>query len=127
MGAQLKRFYVGFSTRNYEERGGSFDVYNVECVEQDLLNAIFTENGQRVMMPDYGTRIPLMTFEPGDQQTIDIILMDLTNVFDHEPRVKLLNLDIVPSLERNAIVAVAKVHYLEFNVVKDLYLTINSN
>lgn len=126
MGAQLKKFYVGFSTRNYEEKGGSFEVYNVACVEQDLINAIFTEHGQRVMMPNYGTRIPLLTFEPGDQQTIDVIIMDLTTVFEQEPRVRLLNLDVVPALERNAIVAVAKLNYLEFNVTKDLFIEVNS-
>lgn len=126
MATQLKKFYTGFNTRDYEERGGSFDVYNVACVEQDILNAIFTERGQRVMMPDYGTRIPLMTFEPGDQQSIDIITIDLTTVFEQEPRVSLLNLDVIPAVEKNAIVAVAKVLYKEFQVTKDLYLTINS-
>lgn len=125
MATELKKFYNGFSTRNYEDKGGSFDVYNIACIEADLLNAIFTERGQRVMMPNYGTRIPLMTFEPGDQNTIDIITMDLTEVFNNEPRVKLVSLDVVPATEQNALVAVAKLNYLEFLVVKDLYLTIN--
>ena len=126
MTTQLKKFYVGFASRNYEEQGGNFDVYNVACVEQDLINAIFTERGQRVMMPNYGTRIPLLTFEPGDIQIIDIITMDLTEVFANEPRVKLLNLDVIPALEKNALVAVAKLNYLEFNVTKDLMIEVHS-
>lgn len=126
MATQLKKFYVGFNTRNYEEGGGTFDSYNVECVEQDLLNAIFTIRGERVMMPNYGTRIPLMTFEPGDQQTIDIIEQDLETVFKQEPRVRVVNLDILPAPERNALIAIAKLEYLEFNVTKDLMITVNS-
>lgn len=126
MNTRLKKFYVGFSTRNYEERGGTFTIYNVECVEQDLINAIFTERGQRVMMPNYGTRIPLLAFEPGDQQTIDIITLDLTEVFKNDPRVNLLNLDVIPALDSNAIVAVAKLEYIEFNVTKDLNITVES-
>lgn len=126
MVTQLKKFYVGFSTKNYEEIGGGFDVYNVECVEQDLLNAIFTVKGERLMMPEYGTRIPLMTFEPGDQYSIDIIRSDLETVFEQDPRVELLNLDVIPSLEQNALVVSAKLNYIEFNVTKDLFLTINS-
>jgi phage baseplate assembly protein W len=126
MAAQFKKFYVGFSTRNYEEQGGSFDTYNVGCIEQDLINAIFTERGQRVMMPNYGTRIPLLVFEPGDQQTIDVIIMDLTEVFDNEPRVKLLNLDVIPVVDQNALVAVAKVQYLEFNVTQNLSIEVHS-
>ena len=126
MGNQLAKFYVGFNTRDYEDQGGTFDVYNIAVIERDLTNAIFTERGQRLMMPNYGTRIPLMTFEPGDQQSMDIIIVDLTDVFNKEPRVKLINLDIVPMVEQNALVAVAKLEYLEFNVTKDLCLTINS-
>jgi phage baseplate assembly protein W len=126
MANELVKFYVGFNTRDYEDQGGTFEVYNVAVIERDLMNAIFTERGQRLMMPNYGTRIPLMTFEPGDQQTMDIITMDLKEVFDHEPRVKLINLDIIPAVEKNALVAVAKVMYLEFNVTKDLYIEVNS-
>lgn len=124
MATQLKKFYVGFNTRNYEEKGGGFTSYNVECVEQDILNAIFTIRGERVMMPNYGTRIPLMTFEPGDQQTIDIIEQDLETVFKQEPRVRVVNLDILPAPERNALIAIAKLEYLEFNVTKDLYIEV---
>lgn len=126
MATQLRKFYVGFRTRNYEEKGGSFDAYNLECVEQDILNAIFTVRGERLMMPNYGTRIPLMTFEPGDAQTIGIIKQDLRTVFDQEPRVEVLNLDVVPATEKNALVVVAKLNYKEFNVTKDLMIEINS-
>lgn len=124
MATQLKKFYVGFNTRNYEEGGGTFDSYNVECVEQDILNAIFTVRGERVMMPNYGTRIPLMVFEPGDQQTIDIIEQDLDTVFSQEPRVRVVNLDVVPATEKNALVVIVKLEYLEFNVTKDLYIEV---
>ena len=126
MATQLKKYYIGFNTKNYEEQGGSFDAYNVACVEQDLLNAIFTARGERLMMPNYGTRIPLMAFEPGDQQSIDIITMDLNDVFSKEPRISVLNIDVVPALEKNALIVVAKVTYLEFNVTKDLYIEVNS-
>lgn len=124
--AQLKKFYKGFSTRNYEDRGGPLDIYNIACIEEDLMNAIFTIKGERLMMPLRGTRIPLMTFEPGDQETIDIIVEDLTAVFNEEPRVKVLNLDVIPAADRNALIAVAKLQYLEFNVTKDLLIEINS-
>lgn len=126
MTTQLKKFYFGFNTKSYEDSGGGFDSYNVECVERDILNAIFTVKGERVMMPDYGTRIPLMTFEPGDQASIDVIMEDLEDVFSKEPRVQVLNLDVIPATEKNALVVVAKLNYIEFSVTKDLFLTINS-
>ena len=124
MAVKLKKFYKGFSTRGYEENGGSFSVYNVQCVEEDLMNAIFTEVGQRKMI-DFGTRIPLMTFEPGDQASIDVITQDLMKVFNNDPRVQVLNLDVIPATEKNALIAVAKLNYLEFLVTKDLMIEIN--
>lgn len=123
---QIKKFYKGFRTRNYEEKGGEFAIYNVECVEEDLLNEIFTVRGERLYMPTYGTRIPLMVFEMLDAETMDIVREDITTVMEHDPRVKLEDLYVNALPDKNALLAVAKVTYLEFNVTKDLYIEINS-
>ena len=122
----ITKFYKGFSTRNYEMSGGSFDIYNVKCVEEDLLNEIFTIKGDRLYMPFFGTRIPLLVFEPNDAETMDIIREDLTTVFNHDPRVKLQDLSIVQMPDKYAILAVAKITFLEFNVTQDLRIEINS-
>lgn len=125
--ANIKKFYKGFSTRNYEENGGVFEIYNVKCVEEDLLNEIFTVKGDRLKMPNsFGTRIPIMEFELNDTDTEDVIREDLTAVFDRDPRVEVLNLDIIRVPERNIIIASAKLRYIEFNVTKDLAITISS-
>lgn len=123
---QVKKFYKGFSTRNYEENGGSFDVFNVDCVEEDLLNEIFTIRGERLNMPNFGTRIPLLTFEPNDVETKDIIRTDLETVFGRDPRVQLLALDVIQLQDRNAMVAIAKLNYKEFEVTKDLLIEVSS-
>ena len=121
-----KIYYRGFSTRNYEDSGKLFSVYNLECVEEDLLNEIFTVRGDRVNMPEFGTRIPLLVFELNDKVTMDVIREDLTTVFNNDPRVDVLSLAIIPSPEEYALVAVAKLFYKEFNVTKDLRITITS-
>lgn len=122
----ITRFYKGFSTRNYHDKGGPFEVYNVACVEEDLLNEIFTVKGERLHMPEFGTRIPLMVFELNDPEAANIIREDLTEVFKHEPRVTLLNLDILPATDANALVAIAKLNYLEFAVTRDLRIVVHS-
>jgi phage baseplate assembly protein W len=122
----IQKFYKGFSTRNYEENGGSFALYNVECVQEDLMNAIFTERGSRLYMPTYGTRIPTLTFEPNDAATMDVIREDITTVMDNDPRVILQDLVIEQIPDSYALIAVAKITYVEFNVTSDLYITINS-
>jgi phage baseplate assembly protein W len=122
----IKRFYKGFNTRDYENSGGNFEIYNVKCVEADLLNEIFTVKGDRLMMPDFGTRIPLMVFEINDVYSQDIIREDLIQVFKNDPRVSLVELDIIALEETNVLVAIAKINYIEFNVTSDLRITINS-
>jgi len=124
--AIITRFYKGFSTRNYEEQGGTFDLYNVKCIEEDLMNEIFTTRGERLYMPTYGTRIPILIFEPNDASSMDVIREDLTTVFDNDPRVVLEDLAIEQVQDSYAIIAVAKLTYLSFNVTSDLYIEIAS-
>jgi len=124
--AIITKFYKGFSTRNYEEQGGSFDIYNVKCIEEDLLNEIYTTRGERLYMPTYGTRIPILVFEPNDASSMDVIREDLTKVFDNDPRVILEDLAIEQVPDRYMIIAVAKLTFIAFNVTSDLYIEINS-
>src|SRR5882672_7267678 len=114
----IKKFYKGFSTRHYHENGGDLGIYNVECVTEDLLNHIFTIRGERVHMPAWGTRIPEMVFEINDTNAQAVIDADLRTVFNQDPRVELLGLDVLPAEDINALVAIAKLRYLEFNVTK---------
>lgn len=112
--AENKIQYKGFSTEKWlTDR--HFSMSNIETVEKDILNHIFTEKGSRVMMPEFGTRIPLMAFEPLDPKTIDIIRSDLMEVFDYDPRVKLIDLKIFPLSSNNALIAKADLLYVEFN------------
>lgn len=122
----IRKFYKGFCTRNYEQTGKRFAVYDVACIQEDLMNEIFTIRGERVHMPAYGTRVPLLTFEPNDQETSDILKEDVTTVIKHDPRVELLNIDIIQAVDKQALVCIAKVRYKEFDVVQDLYIEVNS-
>ena len=124
--AFVRKFYKGFMTRNYEEKGGSFDVYNVECIQEDLMNEIFTEKGTRLYMPTYGTRIPILTFEPNDAATMDVIREDIVEVISHDPRVILQDIAVEQIPDSYAMIAVVKITYIEFNVTSDLYIEINS-
>jgi len=110
-----KKIYRGFSTANWKSRG-TFGLSNIELVKQDLLNHIYTIKGERVMMPNFGTRIPTLTFEPNDEITKSIIREDLNEVFNYDPRVSLVSLNILTLPDNNAIIALADLLYIEFNV-----------
>jgi phage baseplate assembly protein W len=107
--------YKGFSTVDWGNRR-TFKLTNLELVKRDLLNHIFTLKGERLYMPNFGTRIPLLAFEPNDEQTRAIVETDLREVFNYDPRVKLLDLAVTSLPNNNAILALADLLYVEFQV-----------
>lgn len=109
--------YRGFSTTSK-----NFSLVGRDLINRDLLNHIHTVKGERVMMPDFGTRIPLMVFEPLDQATLDIIEQDLKDVVAYDPRVELIDLAVTALPDNNAIVALIDLRYIELGEVDTLRL-----
>ena len=110
-----RAIYRGFSTFDWKTRR-TFELNNIELVKRDILTHIFTEKGERVMMPNFGTRIPTLAFEPNDEHSRRIVEEDLREVFNYDPRVELINLSVVTIPDNNAMVAIADLLYIEFNV-----------
>jgi phage baseplate assembly protein W len=115
--------YRGFSTAAQEEnRGRSFSTIDIETVKRDLLNHIYTIPGERVMQPQFGTRIPLMAFEPLDELSIQVIKDDLTMVMEYDPRVRLIDIAVMALPDNNAIVAMVDIEYIQLDVKETLRL-----
>lgn len=115
--------YRGFSSHEYQAKK-TFSIIDVELVKLDLLNHIFTRRGERVMMPTFGTRIPDLAFEPLDAITLDILEEDLRAVVDFDPRVRLLELAVIPDYDANAVTASVKLLYIELNLTGNLDINI---
>lgn len=115
--------YRGFSSYQYETNK-TFGITDVELVKLDLLNHIFTRKGERVMMPNFGTRIPDLAFEPLDNLTLSILEEDLRTVFAFDPRVQLLSLTITPSYDESSVEASARLLYVELDMQGNLDLNI---
>lgn len=115
--------YRGYSTFEYE-RNKSLSITDIDLVQLDLLNHIFTVKGTRVMMPDFGTNIPILAFEPLDELLIDEVYTELLSVFDYDPRVDVISLRIVPDFDNSSVVATARLRYIELNTVDDFDLNI---
>lgn len=124
--AQVYKFYRGFSTKAYEASGKGFVLYNVDLIEEDLFNELFTLKGERLEMPNFGTRIPLLMFEPNDTVTANILKEDVTQTVKNDPRVEMVACDIISQPDSHKLICVAKVRYVEFNVVKDLRIEVGS-
>lgn len=115
--------YRGFSTATFlTNRKGGFSLTDQELVKQDLLNHIYTVKGERVNQPTFGTRIPLLAFEPLDDKTLAIVREDLTEVFNYDPRVKVTGMSINAAPSNNMIIAFVDLEYLELNTQETLKL-----
>lgn len=118
-----KNIYKGYSTFEFQ-RNKSLTLRDVELVKSDLLNHIFTQIGTRIMMPDFGTIIPELVFEPLDSDTLDELHTSIKGVFDFDPRVEILKLVITPNYDNNAVVVEATLLYIELDTVDDFNLNI---
>ena len=115
--------YRGYSSFEFESTG-SFKINDVELIKLDLLNHIFTRRGERVMMPTFGTIVPDLVFEPLDEETTDLLESELRLVFEYDPRVELLELDIVPDTDSNAVTAACRIRCIELDTVELMNLNI---
>lgn len=117
-----RTLYRGFSTFGTDVKS-NFLLTDVELVKRDLLNHIYTTPGERLMDPNFGTRIPLMAFEPLDQTSISIIEADLRMVFNYDPRVKLVEVAVMAVPDNNLVVGLVDFIYVELNQAETMKLS----
>ena len=84
--------FSGFSTKN--KKAINHVLTGRELVIEDLMNEIMTRKGERIMMPTFGCVIHDMIFEPLDDMTRSVILEDLTDIINAEPRCELVSIDL---------------------------------
>ena len=77
-------------------------VTNEQSVQQAIETLIMTPVGSRKFLPDYGTSIPTLLFEPLDEGTVILIRNEIRRgVKKWEPRVDLRDVKVVPDYEKN--------------------------
>jgi len=113
--------YRGFSTQQFLT-ANTFTLTNQELVKRDLLNYIYTIPGERVHMPTFGTRIPMLVFEPLDNRTLTIVREDLKKAIEYDPRLELVDMVVMAAPDNNAIFAYVDLKYLELDVTETLKL-----
>jgi phage baseplate assembly protein W len=87
-----KPYFVGFNTVGQPDP--PYNLNNIELVKRDIQNHFATPMGSRVMLPNFGTRIYELLFDPFDEYTKNAIIADAINVIQSEPRVELVSIDV---------------------------------
>lgn len=115
--------YKGYSSHEYQ-KNKTFSLTDQQLVNMDLLNHIYTLRGSRVMMPTFGTRIPMMAFEPLDDITIGIVEDDIRMVVAFDPRVNLQSLIVTPSYNNSSITVEVVMYYVELKMSGSINLNV---
>lgn len=77
-------FFKGFSTIGLENK---WKLEDTELVKRDIMNHFQTRRGERLMNPEFGSRIWEYTFEGMTDELREAIVADAKNVLDSDPRV----------------------------------------
>jgi len=78
---------------------------NEQAVIRSIKNLMSTDRGERLYQPSIGSNIRKLLFEPMGSTSAQMIATFVgETIKEHEPRAKLLSVDVVPVYEKNAYV-----------------------
>jgi phage baseplate assembly protein W len=112
------QMYRGFSSVN--KNSENFVLYDFELIKQDLINHFHVRQGERLMQPNFGTIIWSLLFEPLTEQLKDLILQNVNEILNYDPRVQAENVLITPYDTGLQIEATLK--YIPYNIQQNLQL-----
>ena len=108
--------YRGFSTVNGDAR--SPVLYDLALIKQDLINHFHIRKGEKLENPDFGTIIWELLFEPLTEQTKQLIVNDVTDIVNNDPRTKVVQ--IIVTQKDQAIQIEITMIYLPYNIQENL-------
>lgn len=111
--------YRGFST--VSKKTQNFALYDFELIKQDLLNHFYVRQGERLMQPTFGTVIWDLLFEPLTPEVQNVILQNVNEIFNSDPRIQASNIVITPY--DNGIQIQCQLKYFLYNLQESLQLS----
>lgn len=120
----LMPIYKGFSTVNKLQP--PYNMTDVELVKIDLLNQFNTRRGERVMMPNFGSIIQDLIYDPLDAISTDQVLQDVKTVIATDPRVKLVGSPTLTEFDSTIRVSV-ELYFIQQATADHLYLSFKRN
>jgi phage baseplate assembly protein W len=79
--------YKGFNTQN-QNFANSYTLTGFDIAKQDLLNHFNIRKGEKLQLPDFGSVVWDMIYEPFNDATVETIRQDIQNVIAYDPRIE---------------------------------------
>lgn len=115
----MAKFY-GYSSVG--KRSGSTSLFDKELARRDLLNHFYTKRGERVMLPEFGSIIWELLFEPLDDYTKTLAREDVERIINNDPRWSIQNIFLLTDNEHSIEVRANIIYNLD-QTPEELYLT----
>lgn len=114
--------------RGYSSVASGIDtaIFDIELVKRDILNHFNTRMGERVGRPTFGSIIWDLLFNLSDYRTEALVIRDAERILGSDPRVKVLNIKPLISLETHVIMLDITVRYVEIDMVDNFTVTFRS-
>ena len=112
------KMYKGFSTINSNTE--NFSLYDYELIKQDLLNHFYTRQGESLMNPSFGTIIWDLLFEPLTEQVKELILQNVNEIINYDPRIRAE--DVTITTYESGIQIQCLLTYMPYNMTQTLQL-----
>ena len=111
-------------TLRYVSNSSNLTLTDIQLVEQNLINNIFTRKGERIRQSKFGTSIPDLIYEPMDTTTINKIESEIKAVIAYDPRVALRFIKTTPNYDTHSVLVSASLYYVEMNITNGFELNI---
>lgn len=109
--------------RGYSSVGTTFlnpARYDLDLARQDLLNQFNCRQGERIMLPKFGSIIWELLFDPLDERTERLIREDVERIISEDPRWRLISITVTEA--PNALTIEAVVNYVPNDEIINLPL-----
>jgi phage baseplate assembly protein W len=112
------RTYRGLST---VAESGEFALYDIGLIKQDIINHFHIRRGEKLENPSFGTIIWDLLYEPLTEEVKDLILEDVAEIINYDPRVS--SEQILVSEYESGIQIECDLVYLPYNISENLRFT----
>lgn len=103
--------YKGFSST---ETKRNFKLYDIDLVKQDIINHFHIRKGEKLENPNFGTVIWDMLFENMTDEVKQIIIKDVEDVINYDPRIAINSVSV--DTTDQGIRIEADIVYIPFNI-----------
>jgi phage baseplate assembly protein W len=103
----------------------SFALYDIGLIKQDILNHFHIRKGEKLENPTFGTIIWDVLFDPLTDDLRNLIIKDVTEIVNYDPRVKVDSI-IITQYEMGIQIE-CELTYLPYNLSEAVQLRFDQN